>query len=93
MRQLIGCNILFVTLYCNARLFFNVFRNQYKNFFVKIVNGLQPMSFLEILNNFFPFEMISHGSSPLPPILGGDLKLSDQNNSGGLEQKIKFGGS
>ena len=28
-----------------------------------------------------------------PPILGGDLKLSDQNNSGGLEQKIKFGGS
>ena len=37
-----------------------------------------------------------HGSSPL--ILGGDLKISDQNNWGGEgvggtpEQKIKFGG-
>ena len=30
-----------------------------------------------------------HGSSPLR---GGDLKISDQNNSGGHEQKIKFGG-
>ena len=28
-----------------------------------------------------------------PPILGGgDLKISDQNNWGGPEQKIKFGG-
>ena len=30
-----------------------------------------------------------------PPILGGDLKISDQNNwggEGGAEQKIKFGG-
>ena len=25
-------------------------------------------------------------------ILGGDLKISDQNNWGGPEQKIKFGG-
>ena len=38
-----------------------------------------------------------HGSSspppPPPPILGGDLKISDQNNwGGGPEQKIKFGG-
>ena len=31
-----------------------------------------------------------HGSSPLRG--GGDLKISDQNNSGGHEQKIKFGG-
>ena len=29
---------------------------------------------------------------PPPPILGGDLKISDQNNWEGLEQKIKFGG-
>ena len=29
---------------------------------------------------------------PLPQILGGDLKISDQNNWGGPEQKIKFGG-
>ena len=28
-----------------------------------------------------------------PLILGGDLKISDQNNWGGPEQKIKFGGS
>ena len=28
-----------------------------------------------------------------PPILGGeDLNISDQNNWGGPEQKIKFGG-
>ena len=27
-----------------------------------------------------------------PLILGGDLKISDQNNWGGPEQKIKFGG-
>ena len=27
-----------------------------------------------------------------PPILEGDLKISDQNNWGGPEQKIKFGG-
>ena len=26
-----------------------------------------------------------------PVILGGDLKISDQNNLGGLGQKIKFG--
>ena len=26
-----------------------------------------------------------------PLILGGDLKISDQNNLGGLGQKIKFG--
>ena len=30
---------------------------------------------------------------PRPPaILGGDLKISDQNNWGGPEEKIKFGG-
>ena len=31
-----------------------------------------------------------------PPLIsGGDLKISDQNNwgGGGLEQKIKFGGT
>ena len=37
-----------------------------------------------------------HGSSSPPPapILGGDLKSSDQNNweGGGAEEKIKFGG-
>ena len=27
-----------------------------------------------------------------PPILGGDLKISDQNNWAGPEQKIKFEG-
>ena len=27
-----------------------------------------------------------------PLILEGDLKISDQNNWGGSEQKIKFGG-
>ena len=27
-----------------------------------------------------------------PLILAGDLKISDQNNWGGPEQKIKFGG-
>ena len=29
---------------------------------------------------------------PPPPILGRDLKISGQNNWGGPEQKIKFGG-
>ena len=28
----------------------------------------------------------------LPILGGGDLKISDQNNWGGTEQKIKFGG-
>ena len=39
-------------------------------------------------------KWVNHGSSPPPsPILGGDLKISDQNNwGGGPEQKIKFGG-
>ena len=27
-----------------------------------------------------------------PPTFGGDLKISDQNNWRGSEQKIKFGG-
>ena len=36
---------------------------------------------------------ITHGSSPPPPnFRGGDLKISDQNNWVGHEQKIKFGG-
>ena len=30
---------------------------------------------------------------PPPLILEGDLKILDQNNWGGPEQKIKFGGS
>ena len=30
-------------------------------------------------------------AAPPPPILGGDLKISDQNNWGGPDQKIKFG--
>ena len=34
--------------------------------------------------------MYFHGSSTL--ILGGGLKISDQNNWRGPEQKIKFGG-
>ena len=37
---------------------------------------------------------MSHGSRPpsLPPILGGDLKIPDENNwGGGPEQKIKLG--
>ena len=33
-----------------------------------------------------------HGSSPPPNFTGGPLKISDQNNWGGTEQKIKFGG-
>ena len=37
-------------------------------------------------------EITHGGSPPLPQILGGDLKISDQNNWGGPEQKIKFGG-
>ena len=32
-----------------------------------------------------------HGSSP--PNFRGDLKISDENNWGGPEQKTKFGGS
>ena len=31
-------------------------------------------------------------AAPPPLILGGYLKISDQNNWGGSEQKIKFGG-
>ena len=31
-------------------------------------------------------------AAPPPLILGGDLKSSVQNNWGGPEQKIKFGG-
>ena len=46
-----------------------------------------PRFFLKITRN----TLSSHGSSP-PLILGGDLKTSDQNNWGGPEQKIKFGG-
>ena len=34
--------------------------------------------------------MVFHGSSV--PNFRGDLKISDQNNWGGPEQKIKFGG-
>ena len=30
--------------------------------------------------------------SPLPPIEGGDLKISDQNDWEEPQQKIKFGG-
>ena len=29
-------------------------------------------------------------AAPPPPILGEDLKISDQNNWGGPEQNIKF---
>ena len=36
-------------------------------------------------------QKLIHGSSP--PNFRGDLKISDQNNWGGPEQKIKFGGS
>ena len=36
------------------------------------------------------FVKRGHGSSP--PTFGGDLKISDQNNWRGSEQKIKFGG-
>ena len=36
------------------------------------------------------FESSNMVAAPL--ILGGDLKISDQNNWGGPEQKIKFGG-
>ena len=35
-------------------------------------------------------SMVLHGSSP--PYFRGDLKISDQNNWGGPEQKLKFGG-
>ena len=31
-------------------------------------------------------------AAPHPPFLGGDLKISGQNNWGGPKQKIKFGG-
>ena len=31
-------------------------------------------------------------AAPPPLILGGDLKISDQNNLGGPEQKVKFKG-
>ena len=34
---------------------------------------------------------VFHGSSPFPNFTGGDLKISDQNNLGWPEQKIKFG--
>ena len=37
-------------------------------------------------------QLILHGSSPPSPILGGDLKLSGQNNWRGTEQKINLGG-
>ena len=33
-----------------------------------------------------------HGSSPPPPNFRGDLNISDQNNWGRPEQKIKFEG-
>ena len=58
--------------------------------FAKTFNGSKPLTIsakLSILH--------VHGSSPPPPplpILGGDLKISDQNKWGGPEQKIKFGG-
>ena len=35
--------------------------------------------------------VLSHGSSPSNFRGGGGLKISDQNNWGGPEQKIKFG--
>ena len=35
--------------------------------------------------------MVRHGSSPPPPNFRGDLKILDQNNWEGPEQKIKFG--
>ena len=31
-------------------------------------------------------------AAPPPPNFRGDLRISDQNNWGGPEQKIKFGG-
>ena len=37
--------------------------------------------------NYFSYI---HGTAP-PPYLGGELKISDQNNWGGPEQKINFG--
>ena len=48
----------------------------------------------QIIRRLLPTNCLSvlHGSSP-PLILGGDLKMSDQDNwGGGPEQKIKFGG-
>ena len=49
----------------------------------------------QIIRRLLPTNCLSvlHGSRPPPLILGGDLKMSDQDNwGGGPEQKIKFGG-
>ena len=41
-------------------------------------------------NLYHVIQIIFMVAAP-PPILGGDLKISNQNNWGGPEQKIKFG--
>ena len=40
-----------------------------------------------------PQMEFKHGSSPSPSYFRGDIKISDQNDWGRPEQKIKFGGS
>ena len=48
----------------------------------------QQLTSVELLHE--PLQHLSHGSSP-PNFRGGDLKISDRNNWGGPEQKIKLG--
>ena len=48
----------------------------------------QQLTSVELLHE--PLQHLSHGSSP-PNFRGGDPKISDRNNWGGPEQKIKLG--
>ena len=65
--------------------------NILKTYFERAKGFLSGVLNLELIGVWWITNMVA--APPPPPILGGDLKISDQNNWGGPEQKIKFGGS
>ena len=60
-------------------------------FSAEILNG--KLNLCVVFTQEVPLRANMVAAPPPPPILRGDLKVLDQNNWEGPEQKIKLGGS